>query len=415
MIYNFTVVSLENAKRNLGAIVHEIQENYPELAEISHDSERPILRMTIDPRPTAAKVAIHVADRMLAVYGEPFHISDYDNRRIAKLNLSGKKEFSRDIELVDLLMIERERFFGPSEVACSGGIHVGMPIIGIRAATFQRRRELMIACIEFLNERFFQDSPIQIGTEHSAFFKNVNLPFDYSSLPTTIEGPFHWNTFVDLDAPEPCMALDIWNNMKSATITMNPDDFDRTKPYFQTLGRVGITVSYSTSENSNARRIILHSKASAVMAAAVDRIAKLYTFVKFRLPNFAELVRGRDLSDNAIRKIPATLIDEYARFCERDGFEEWDDGTLWVMVHDCKSGLAHHVHNLCRSMATYYRNAFVRQHFTKSSETALIAAAEEAFVFILEMTASRHGTEIVYVGLPNEITHFLSHIHGTQI
>ncbi len=166
-------------------------------------------------------------------------------------------------------------------------------------------------------------------------------------------------------------------------------------------------VDHSMDENSNNHRIILRGRTQTV-AAAVDHFVNLHTFVKFRLPAApAELVRGRELSYDVIRKIPAMLIDSFSQFCEPAGFEEWNDGTLWFTARDCKPNLTWHVHELCHYMTRFYCDAYVRRHTAKLSETALVAAAEVAGVYILDMTTC--GAEIVvdYVGRPDNIS-FLS-------
>ncbi len=409
MIYSFTGVSIKLANRNLGTLAFsKMRQDCPGLVEISHNSEHPVLHMKVDSGPMAAEVAIHVADRMFAVCGEPFHISDYDSQRIGGLKFPGAGKYRYDgHELVNLLMVECERFFGPSEFACFGCYHKDLPIFGIRATTFQRRRALMITCISFLNERFFQDSPIQIDVENSSMFTGTNLPFDYSSLPTTVEGPPNWDTSIDLDDYEDCMILDVWNGAKSASAAMSSDNYVRAKPYLQALKAAGVDVNHSMNGNLSGCRIILHGESSKV-TAAVDHLASLHKTVKFRLPFSSEVGNDGYLSKENARKISVMLFDKFNHFCKRGGFEEWDNGTLWVTAYKCRAALAFNVHNLCSYMANYYRTAGIRHRSTQLDETAVYAAAGTAGVFILETIQHDGRIAVIYAGSPCETGRFLA-------
>ncbi len=143
------------------------------------------VHVLIDAGSRNAEIGISAANITLSVCGEPFHISDRDMHRLLMLSFpDGEDSIAK--KLADFLMVECGEFFESSETVCHDNRPRSWnpPIIGICAATFRRRRELMIACISRMNERFFQELPIQIGTEYSRFFLDETLPFDYDSLPT---------------------------------------------------------------------------------------------------------------------------------------------------------------------------------------------------------------------------------------
>lgn len=297
-------------------------------------------------------------------------------------------------------MVECGRFFEPSEIVCYDN-YKDKPFIGIRAATFQRRRELMAACLFYLNEQFFQYWPIQIETENSSMFADTTLPFDYSSL--SIDRPFepnHWTGSFDPD----CLVLDVWNSAEAASIILSADNYDRTKPYLQTL--VDVRMSRFVQDDRNILRVTLHGGASAT-AKAVDYLARLHTFVKFRPMISLDFEQNNALEEENARKIPAMLIDTFRPFCERVDFEEWNDGTLWAIVRNCQPNLARNIYDLRRYMAHFYSNACVDYFDIKSSETKVIAAAKAAGVCIFEVKTSAKRISVFYAGLSNNIDCFL--------
>ncbi len=397
MRFSFTLVNVDG--------MHDLEKigaKYPELVEISHSAPSRTINMTIDDGPAAAKIAVSVADKILSVHGEPFHVSDHDNYRLVKLDFPDKTEFSTNPakELAELLMVECGRFFGRTETICYDDCD-GVSLIGIIAATFQRRRELMVACISYMNGRFFQNSPIQIAAENSSFFSNMTLPFNYSSLTTAMpEKPACWSDGACSD----CLVLDIWDNAESASLALTPENYERAMPYLRTLGKTVKVASYMDKDQKN-HRIILRARTAPALAEVIDYLAGLHELVAFSLIVSAKFGAPDKLGAENAGKLPAMLVNTFRPFYELVGFKEPLDGILWVIVRNCKSNLTTNIRNLRRYVIHFYNTAIVRHIEMQWSERAVIEADAEG-VFIMKTTRRGLDTGMFCVGLPRNVGRF---------
>ncbi len=404
MRYSFSMV--EKADRNFGEIAREIGREHPELLEISHDDSTHTVHMIIDDGPAAAIIALRIANKILAVCGEPLHISDEDNFRITNLRyMEGVINSVKELAIV--MTAKCREFCESSEFICCDENMWSMPTIGIRASTFQQRRELMIRCVEFMNEKFFQNSPIQLGTKDCSLFWNMTLPIDYGMPAAMPEESAPQSLAANSDDLEDCLTLNNLGWVGNVSVTISANNHDRAKDHLEKLEVTIVKVANLRSENSNRHEIILHGRSGAV-TAAVDYLASLHTFVKFSsapLPEFE-----KHCSIRRSRTLATMLVDSYQSFCERTGLEEWDGEMLWIIARNCKPNLADNVCGLRVYMIDFYGTADIDWATSNLSQAAVIAAAKAAGVFILQMGHRNGMTTIILAGTPDNRKLFHTYI-----